>query len=269
MKRVTVNRPENNFDTILNYVFSRGGWLYIRHDGENDGVSLTDWIKRQCTARECEIAPVGDAEEVDQTMCDCLMDGEGCPVALAYCFACQAGHLRNRLKLIEDILGDEYDLGDLQEIADAKGDGRLVVFPEVPEADRQAFVDGLHDYFQEASNYDPSVGIFGMREGEAELAYALMNALNHKDLQPTKPLTEEELRELAGKPVWCEDLQCWGIVKYETAGRWKNKPFLIGAWHSPDYGTATNFEYDIKQRKLTLYRRPPKEERHGTAKLPS
>lgn len=59
--------------------------------------------------------------------------------------------------------------------------GRLVVLPEVPEGDRQAFVDGLHDYFQEASNYDPSVGIFGMREGEAELAKALMDALNRQE----------------------------------------------------------------------------------------
>lgn len=63
------------------------------------------------------------------------------------------------------------------ELAQAEKDGRLVVFPEVTEADRQAFVDGLHDYFQEAAVHDPSVGIFGMRDGEAELANALMAAL--------------------------------------------------------------------------------------------
>ena len=98
------------------------------------------------------------------------------------------------------------------------------------------------------------------KEDADVLRAALALLGTHPDAQPNEPLTEEELRELAGKPVWCEDLQCWGIVKYETAGRWKNKPFLIGAWHSPDCGTATNFEYDIKQRKLTLYRRPPKED---------
>lgn len=63
------------------------------------------------------------------------------------------------------------------ELAQAERDGRLAVFPEVPEADRQAFVDGLSDYFQEAAVHDPSVGIFGMRDGEAELANALMDAL--------------------------------------------------------------------------------------------
>lgn len=66
----------------------------------------------------------------------------------------------------------------LMEMERAERAGRLVVLPEVPEGDRQAFVDGLHDYFQEAANYDPSVGIFGMREGEARLAHALMDALD-------------------------------------------------------------------------------------------
>lgn len=181
MKRLTVDNPENNFDTILNYVFSKDGYAHIRHDGKSEDVPLTDWVTTQCADRRCEMSPVGDAEEVDQVVCDCLMDGEGCPVALAYCFACQAAHLRDRLKLIEDILGDEYDLGDLKEIFDAKKDRRLVVLPEVPENDRQAFVDGLHDYFQDASNYDPSVGIFGMREGETELANALMSALDDRE----------------------------------------------------------------------------------------
>lgn len=41
---------------------------------------------------------------------------EGCPVALAYCFACQAANLRDRLKAIEDILGEEYDLDQLREV---------------------------------------------------------------------------------------------------------------------------------------------------------
>lgn len=74
-------------------------------------------------------------------------------------------------------------LEQAQELAKAERAGRLVVLPEVPEADRQAFEGGLHDYFQEAANYDPSVGIFGMREGEAKLANALMSALNRKETE--------------------------------------------------------------------------------------
>ena len=36
----------------------------------------------------------------------------------------------NRLKKIEDILGDEYDLDRLRELAQADRDGRCVVLPE-------------------------------------------------------------------------------------------------------------------------------------------
>lgn len=79
--------------------------------------------------------------------------------------------------------------------------------------------------------------------------------------EPNEPLTLEELRRMGGKPVWCEELQCWGIVKYETVGAWKNKPFLAGVWQNPDFETAVSFEYDIKSRGLTLYRRPPKEDK--------
>ena len=36
----------------------------------------------------------------------------------------------NRLKKIEDILGDKYDLDELREMVQAKRDGRCVVLPE-------------------------------------------------------------------------------------------------------------------------------------------
>ncbi len=68
-------------------------------------------------------------------------------------------------------------LGRLHEILEAENDGRLAVLPEVPEADRKLFADNLHDVFTEWANYDPSVGIFGMSEGERALADAIMKAL--------------------------------------------------------------------------------------------
>lgn len=80
-------------------------------------------------------------------------------------------------------------------------------------------------------------------------------------LPPNDPLTLEKLREMAGEPVWCEDYQCWGIVKCEAVGNWADKPFLVGAWHDPHYKTAVNFEYDIKGRGLTLYRYKPTKEK--------
>lgn len=65
-------------------------------------------------------------------------------------------------------------------------------------------------------------------------------------------LTLEELQELAGKPVYCPDIESYGIVKYETMGAWAGVPFLVGAWHCD--GVAVNFEYNIVERKLNCYR---------------
>lgn len=102
MKRLTTDHPMENFETLLNYVFSKDGWVHIRHDGIRDNVPLTEWAMRQCRLRGCEEAPGESPEEIDQKVCDCMLDNPECPVALAYCFGCQASHLRDRLKMHED-----------------------------------------------------------------------------------------------------------------------------------------------------------------------
>lgn len=68
------------------------------------------------------------------------------------------------------------------------------------------------------------------------------------------PLTLDQLRGMSGEPVWCEEYECWGIVKCDTTGVWAKKPFMVSV-----FGTCifTNAEYDIKARALTLYRRRP------------
>lgn len=71
------------------------------------------------------------------------------------------------------------------------------------------------------------------------------------------PLVLDELRQMRGEPVWCKELECYGIVKMEKVGRWANELFLVGTWHNGD--VAVNFEYDIKSRGLTLYRHKPEE----------
>lgn len=65
------------------------------------------------------------------------------------------------------------------------------------------------------------------------------------------PLVLDELRQMRGEPVWCKELECYGIVKMEKVGSWANELFLVGTWHNGD--AAVNFEYDIKSRGLTLY----------------
>lgn len=128
MKRLTTDNPDNNFETAMNYVCG-GGWATIRAVGYEENVPLTDWAKAQCIAHGCDEFPGQSAEEIDETICDCIMDGEGCPVAMAYAFATQAVHLRDRLKAIEEILGDDYDLIRIHELVQAEKDGRLAVLP--------------------------------------------------------------------------------------------------------------------------------------------
>lgn len=104
MKRLTTETPDGNFETTLNFVYGRYGWAYIRHDGENADVPLAEWARKQCLNRGCDEFPAESAEEIEQKICDCMMDCPDCPVALSYCFASQAVHLRDRLKRYEDIL---------------------------------------------------------------------------------------------------------------------------------------------------------------------
>lgn len=102
MKRLTTDCATGNFGVMMNYVFGLDGWAHIISDGEHDNVPLTAWAKEQCIKRGCDEFPGETPEEIDETLCDCLVGGDGCPVALAYCFASQACHLRDRLKQYED-----------------------------------------------------------------------------------------------------------------------------------------------------------------------
>ena len=67
-----------------------------------------------------------------------------------------------------------------------------------------------------------------------------------------EPLTHQELQGMAGKPVYCADIESYGIVKCETIGTWAGVPFLVGAWHHD--GVAVNFEYNIMGQKLKCYK---------------
>lgn len=46
-----------------------------------------------------------------------------------------------------------------------------------------------------------------------------------------KPLTIEELKEMAGQPVWCPDEEAYGIVMCDKIGQWAGIPFLHGVWY--------------------------------------
>lgn len=70
----------------------------------------------------------------------------------------------------------------LVELVRAERDGRLVVLPEVKDEDLKTFADDLHDYFSEAVQSDPSVGIFPPTDGWIALANALMGSIRHGEI---------------------------------------------------------------------------------------
>ena len=76
---------------------------------------------------------------------------------------------------------------------------------------------------------------------------------------PNEPLTLEELRKMDGEPAWWDDGEgsCWGIISVDSAGMWGGIPFLRGRWRQ------VNFEYNIEERKMRIYRRPPEGEEDG------
>lgn len=123
MKRLTTDNPDGNFETLLNLVFSRDGWAHIRTDSEERAVPLTQWAKGQCILHGCGEFSAETPEEIDEEISDCLMmDFPDCPIALAYGFASQACHLRDRLKMYEDIFfaddgTERLTLDELQELA--------------------------------------------------------------------------------------------------------------------------------------------------------
>lgn len=73
---------------------------------------------------------------------------------------------------------------------------------------------------------------------------------------PNEPLTLEQLREMDGEPAWWDDGEgsCWGIISVDSRGMWGGIPFFRGRWRE------VNFEYNIEERKMKIYRRPPEGE---------
>ena len=90
---------------------------------------------------------------------------------------------------------------------------------------------------------------------EDDLMQAAATALS----PPNDPLTLEELRKMDGEPAWWDDGEgsCGGIISVDSAGMWGGIPFLRGRWRQ------VNFEYNIEERKMRIYRRPPEGEEDG------
>ena len=74
---------------------------------------------------------------------------------------------------------------------------------------------------------------------------------------PNEPLTLEQLREMDGEPVWVEDVKHWALIDIEKGGQWHGVPFAVWAEN------GVKFTYNVENRDLHCYRRPPEGEKNA------
>ena len=121
----------------FNIFFAENGKGYVRSGGaDNQDIEEMTWIREAAKNIGAELC-----SEDDEGLCDELYDnlqyGVECSegvIAYLYLAVLQAIEMRGRLKDIEDILGDEYDLDRLRELVQADREEKCVIL-ELKEGD--------------------------------------------------------------------------------------------------------------------------------------
>lgn len=121
----------------FNIFFAENGKGYVRSGGaDNQDIEEMTWIREAAKNIDAEIW-----SKDDDGLCDELYDNlqygveyrEGV-IAYLYLAVLQALEMRGRLKDVEDILGDEYDLDRLRELVQADREEKCVIL-ELKEGD--------------------------------------------------------------------------------------------------------------------------------------
>lgn len=110
MERLTRSNPETNTQMLLNYAYASDRRVKLSYADLEYGADLCEYISSQAHESGCISAPTPD--DVMNGMCmEC-----DCNLGILNVVAIQAAELRTRLMMIEDILGDEYDLDRLRDM---------------------------------------------------------------------------------------------------------------------------------------------------------
>ncbi len=135
MERITVGE----INKYINVFYGKNREVWVRGGGpgpEYEDCSLWDFIRRIAPNHGVQVEQ--ENEELDWQMCDMLADGaetkEGL-IAFFYAAAIQATEMRERLRMVEEILcGDEneFDLDRLRDMIQADRNGRCVALPCKP-----------------------------------------------------------------------------------------------------------------------------------------
>lgn len=121
MERLTTDNRETNLQTLLNYAYAKDKAVHLVFGNDEDNIPLDEYIAHEARERGC---PRTTTEVMEGGCMEC-----DCPIAILNAVSIQAAELRARLMMIEDILGDTYDLDHLRELMEAEKEGRMVVHP--------------------------------------------------------------------------------------------------------------------------------------------
>lgn len=114
MKRLTTSNPDSNASQLLNYAYSEDGRVKLAYAGMKHNADLCEYISGEAGDAGLSCAPSpDDVMEGGCMECDCVF-------GVLNNVAIQAAELRARLMMIEDILGEDYDLEHLRELIKAE-----------------------------------------------------------------------------------------------------------------------------------------------------
>ena len=106
LPKMVTDNPQGNFETMLNLIYGKDGWSYIRYSDDGaDGMPITDFcFKKLCPEFGCSAFAdlTMTDEEKDELLFDCVFDN--CPVATVYAALSGYGHLRDRLRKHEEAM---------------------------------------------------------------------------------------------------------------------------------------------------------------------
>ena len=120
MKRMTTDNPQLNIERLLNMARAENNQAVL-HLGD-EVVTLTEYVVKYAKEMGCDVTPESVMDGDNCTECDC-------PVAILNLLGIQAAENNARLKNIEKILGNDYDLDRLRKLVEADKDGRLIIPP--------------------------------------------------------------------------------------------------------------------------------------------
>lgn len=120
MKRITTDNPQTSTEAMLNMARAENGEVMLGFGDEV--ITLTEYIAKCAKEYGCDVTQESVMDGDNCVECDC-------PVAILNILGIQAAENNARLKMIEKILGNDYDLDRFKELIEADREGRCVVSP--------------------------------------------------------------------------------------------------------------------------------------------